>query len=257
MEDLQRRPVVGEARKPQVNATNASAGHAEARIHAVAGEVALVADAKAAEDVTVERLEPLPVAGDEVGVNVANRHRASVAEDYTASVAFDLHRLGWYTVMANDRRPKLEQIVSHPDVLIGFSDAGAHLRQMAHYNFPLRMLRLVRQAAERGAPVMSVERAVHRLTGEIADWLAIDAGHLEKGSRADVVVIDPTALGEEVDRAELAPMDFFDGYERLVRRNDAAVRHVFVGGEEAIHHGQPTPSLGARRLGAVLRSSAT
>ena len=44
----------------------------------------------------------------------------------------------------------LEWIVSHPDVQIGFSDAGAHLRNMAHYNFPLRMLKLVRDAELRG-----------------------------------------------------------------------------------------------------------
>src|SRR5581483_601584 len=45
--------------------------------------------------------------------------------------------LRWFTVMGNDRPPWLEWIVSHPSALIGFSDAGAHLRNMAHYNFPL------------------------------------------------------------------------------------------------------------------------
>jgi N-acyl-D-aspartate/D-glutamate deacylase len=48
-------------------------------------------------------------------------------------------------VVANDRPDELEWIVSHPDVLLGFSDAGAHLRNMAYYNFPLRLLRLVRE----------------------------------------------------------------------------------------------------------------
>jgi N-acyl-D-aspartate/D-glutamate deacylase len=165
-------------------------------------------------------------------------------------------KLRWYTVMANDRPRALEAIVAHPDVLIGFSDAGAHLRQMAHYNFPLRMLRLVREAHERGAPVMSIERAIHRLTGEIADWLAIDAGKLARDARADVVVLDPVALDDRLEDAELRPMEFFDGYERLVRRNDAAVRHVFVGGREAITNGTPTSTLGRDRLGNVLRSTA-
>ena len=36
--------------------------------------------------------------------------------------------------MANDRREELERICQHPDILMGFSDAGAHLRNMAHYN---------------------------------------------------------------------------------------------------------------------------
>ncbi|CAN5197199.1 amidohydrolase family protein [soil metagenome] len=186
---------------------------------------------------------------------VARERGHDAVDTFLDLVALHGKKLRWYTVMANDRRPSLEQIVAHPDVLIGFSDAGAHLRQMAHYNFPLRMLRLVRQAAERGSPVMSIERAIHRLTGEIADWLDIEAGHLEKGARADVTVIDPNALGEEVDRAELQPMDFFDGYERLVRRNDAAVRHVFIGGHEAIADGKPKAGLGAVRFGSVLRST--
>ncbi len=160
--------------------------------------------------------------------------------------------LRWYTVMANDRPGALEAIVDHPDVLIGFSDAGAHLRQMAHYNFPLRMLKLVRDAEARGAPFMTAERAVHRLTGELAAWLGIDAGVLAVGKRADVVVVDPGALDEELERAVEAPMAFFEGYVRLVRRNDAAVRLVLVGGEVAFSEGRASPALGRAKLGRVL-----
>ena len=158
-------------------------------------------------------------------------------------------RLRWYTVMANDRPEVIREMVASPDVLIGFSDAGAHLRQMAHYNFPLRMLRLARDSG-----VMSIERAVHRLTGEIGDWLGIDAGTLEVGKRADVVVIDPEALDAELDGAVEAPMEGFAGFMRMVRRNDRAVRHVFVGGEEAFAHGTPSPKLGQHKLGRVLRA---
>src|SRR5690606_7063432 len=98
--------------------------------------------------------------------------------------------LRWYTVVGNDRPRELEYVVSHPDVLIGFSDAGAHLRNMAYYDFPLHLLRLVRRAADEGRELMSPERAVHRLTGEIADFLGIDAGRLAVGARADVAVVD-------------------------------------------------------------------
>ena len=58
--------------------------------------------------------------------------------------------------MANDRPRPLEWIIGHPDVLIGFSDAGAHLRNIAYYNFPLRMLKLVRDASLAGRPFMIV-----------------------------------------------------------------------------------------------------
>lgn len=45
--------------------------------------------------------------------------------------------------------------MAHPQVLIGFSDAGARPRNMAYCNFGVRFLELVHDAAERGAPVMT------------------------------------------------------------------------------------------------------
>jgi N-acyl-D-aspartate/D-glutamate deacylase len=163
-------------------------------------------------------------------------------------------QLRWYTVMANDRPRELESIVSHPDVLIGFSDAGAHLRNMAHYNFPLRMLRLVREADKRGEPVMPLERAVYRLTGEIAGWLGLDAGTLAPGRRADVVVLDPERLGAGLDVPREAAMEGFDGFVRLVNQNEGAVETVLINGRLAVHGGEPTPGLGRERgFGRVLR----
>src|SRR2546423_3941124 len=107
--------------------------------------------------------------------------------------------------MPNDRAREREGIAKPPDVLIVFSAAGAHLRNMAHYNFPLRMLRVVREAEKRGEPLMTAERAVHRLTGEIADWLGLDAGTLAVGRRADLVVLDPERLSGKLDEIREAP----------------------------------------------------
>jgi len=163
--------------------------------------------------------------------------------------------LRWYTVMANDRREALEDIVSHPDVLIGFSDAGAHLRNMAHYNFPLRMLRLVREAERRGAPLMPPERAVYRLTGEIAGWFGMDAGTIEVGKRADVVVLDPERLAADLDSPEERPMENFGGFVRLVSPDSGAVRAVLINGKPAVWDGAMSPALGRERgFGTVLRA---
>lgn len=163
--------------------------------------------------------------------------------------------LRWYTMVANDRTDVLEEIVAHPDVLIGFSDAGAHLRNMAHYNFPLRMLRLVRDAERRGEPVMTTERAVHRLTGEIASWLGIDAGTLAIGKRADVVVVDPGRLGEELDDIrEAPPMAELGGVARLVNQSGGAVREVLVSGRAVVVEGEPEAILGREKCGRVLRA---
>jgi N-acyl-D-aspartate/D-glutamate deacylase len=188
-------------------------------------------------------------------VEVARERGVDAVDAYLDLVAEHGTALRWYTVMANDRPDALERIVKHPDILLGFSDAGAHLRQMAHYNFPLRMLRLVREASNRGRPVMGVERAVHRLTGEIGSWLGMDAGTLERGKRADLVVIDPEGLDQSVEAAEEAPMEGFGGMRRMVRRNDRAVRAVFVGGRLAVEGGKPLPALGQERgFGRVLRA---
>jgi N-acyl-D-aspartate/D-glutamate deacylase len=189
--------------------------------------------------------------------DIARERGQDAVDTFLDVVAEHGTALRWYTIMANDREGPLQAVVSHPDVLIGFSDAGAHLRNMAHYNFPLRMLRLVNEAARRGAPFMPLERAVWRLTGELADWLGIDAGHLQVGSRADVVVVDPAGLGPQLDATAEVAMPEFDGFVRLVRRNDSAVALVLVNGHEAVRDGLPTAALGKVRMGGVLRTQAT
>jgi N-acyl-D-aspartate/D-glutamate deacylase len=128
---------------------------------------------------------------------------------------------------------------------------------MAHYNFPLRMLRVVQEAERRGAPCMSIEKAVWRLTGELADWLNLDAGKLAVGKRADVVVVDPERLTSALDTAVEAPMAFFGGFVRMVNQNAGAVRAVLVGGREVVREGEPVKELGSTRYGEVLRVKGT
>jgi N-acyl-D-aspartate/D-glutamate deacylase len=165
------------------------------------------------------------------------------------------NRLRWHTVVGNDRERELRWILTRPSILVGFSDAGAHLRNMGYYNFPLRMLRRVRDASLAGRPFMSVGRAVQRLTSEIADYLAIDAGRLEVGRRADVTIVDPEGLTDDVERIEEADMPGFPGLRRLVRRNDAAVRAVFVRGRLAWDGAAVTGGFGRERgFGTVLRA---
>ena len=188
-------------------------------------------------------------------VEVASERDCHVVDAFLDLAQAHGDQLRWYSVMANDRRGPLEFISAHPDILIGFSDAGAHLRNMAHYNFPLRLLKLVRDADQRGEPFMSMSDAVHRVTGEIADWFQIDAGHLHVGSRADLVVLNPEFLDERLDEAQEAPMEGFGGLRRLVRRNDQTVDAVLIRGRLAVKNGVPTPSLGVEGgFGQVLRA---
>ncbi|MFD4459511.1 amidohydrolase family protein [Nocardia sp. NPDC058480] len=152
--------------------------------------------------------------------------------------------LRWRTTIANDRPGYLNKLAASPGVQMGFGDAGAHLRNMSFYNFPLRLLERVLRAQESGKPFLSTERAVHRLTGELADWYQIDAGHLRQGDRADLVVIDPAGLDDEVHQLHEAPLPEF-GLDRMVNRNDRAVVATVVNGRRVFGAGEVTPGIGA------------
>ncbi|MFC4602258.1 N-acyl-D-amino-acid deacylase family protein [Rhodococcus kronopolitis] len=163
-------------------------------------------------------------------------------------------KVRWRTTISNHRPEVLNKFASDPGVQLGFSDAGAHLRNMAFYNFGLRLLRRVHDAERAGTPFMSVEQAVHRLTGELADWYGLDAGHLREGDRADLVVLDPARLDASLDAYAECPVPEYDGLSRMVNRNDDTVTAVFVGGECVVRDGEPTPVLGTKRTGRFLRA---
>ncbi len=95
---------------------------------------------------------------------------------------------------------------------------------------------------------------MHRLTGELADWYGIDAGHLRIGDRADLVVsIRSTSTSSLDDYAE-APVPQYAGLPRMVNRNDDAVNLVLIGGRTVVRDGMPTDVLGAERTGSFLRA---
>ncbi len=186
---------------------------------------------------------------------VAARRGSSALDTFLDLQATYGAALRWYTVVANDRPDRLAWILQHPDILIGFSDAGAHLRNMAYYNFGPRLLWRVRQAEAAGNRLMTPGQAVHRLSGEIADWLGIDAGRLEVGAGADGVRLDPPGLTAAVESLHEAPMPGFPALQRLVRRNDAAVRQVYISGRLAWSDNAPVAGLGSQPgYGTLLRA---
>lgn len=163
--------------------------------------------------------------------------------------------LRWRTTISNHRPEVLKKLARDPGIQLGFSDAGAHLRNMAFYNMGLRLLRHVRDAERAGTPFMSIEQAVHRLTGELADWYRIDAGHLRIGDRADIVVIDPERLDDSLDAYAEETVDQYGGLSRMVNRNDETVTAVLVGGRTVFADGQLTELVGKQRTGAFLRAA--
>ncbi|MDM3972747.1 amidohydrolase family protein [Mycobacterium marseillense] len=163
-------------------------------------------------------------------------------------------QLRWRTTISNHRPEVLKKMAQSPTIQMGFSDAGAHLRNMAFYNSGLRLLRHAHEAEKAGKPFISMEHAVHRLTGELGEWYGIDAGTLREGDRADIVVIDPAKLDESLDRYAEHPVESYGGLSRMVNRNDETVTAVLVSGKLAFGAGQAAPALGKERFGQFLRA---
>ncbi|HVK25630.1 MAG TPA: amidohydrolase family protein [Actinokineospora sp.] len=179
--------------------------------------------------------------GDERGLHPVDAFLDLVVEHGT--------KVRWYTTISNHRPKVLDKLSSLPEVQMGFSDAGAHLRNMAFYNFPLRMLRRAHTTG-----FMTVERAVHRLTGELGAWYGIDAGTIREGDRADLVVVDPAGLDETVDQHSEAPVEVFGNLSRMVNRNDRAVTATLVAGNRVFGAGEFDPAFARRRTGRFLRA---
>ncbi|WP_420093553.1 N-acyl-D-amino-acid deacylase family protein [Mycobacteroides abscessus] len=149
----------------------------------------------------------------------------------------------WHTTVANDRSDVLGRAMKHKWFQLGNNDSGAHLRNFAFYNAPLRALRLVKESHDIGRPLMSLAEVVHRLTGELADWFGLNTGYLRRGDRADIAVVDPAGLDHSLD-------DYYEqftpafGVSRLVNRNDKAITATIVGGHIVYANGEFAPGFG-------------
>ena len=158
--------------------------------------------------------------------------------------------LRWYFIVANDRPEILRDLLFHPHLLPGFNDSGAHLINLAFFDGNLLTL----QVAARESLEL-VAKAVRRLTREPAEFFGVDAGRLDVGAQADVVLIDPEALRTYDTDANrrMIYRDIFE-HEQLVNRSDGVVAAVFIAGEEVWDGAGFTPSLGHKRLGRALRA---
>ncbi len=156
----------------------------------------------------------------------------------------------WKTVVTNDRAAQRQFLFAHDTALPGFNDSGAHARNMAFQDGGLQMLEQVLS----NPGVMPIEKAIHKLTGQSAAWLGLDAGFVRPQARADVVVIDParlrTGLGPPIENYD----ERLHGAMRMVKRSDGVVRQVIIGGRIAFENAQYVPEFGRERFGRLLRA---
>lgn len=137
------------------------------------------------------------------------------------------------------------QAWDHPSVMLGGSDAGAHLDRMQGANYPTRFI----ADCLRGRKLTTVERAVQMMTQVPAELFGLrDRGVIRTGAHADLVLFDP----EQVDSEMLTMVDDLPGGTSRLYAGAVGVQRVFVSGVETVRDGAPTGSL----PGSVLRSGA-
>ncbi len=128
-------------------------------------------------------------------------------------------------------------------VMIGGSDAGAHLDRMCGATFPTRFLGDMLN----GRKLIPIERAVQLITQTPAQLFGlVDRGTLVEGSNADIVVFDPETIGSE--NAHMVA-DLPGGCSRLTA-DSYGIERVLVNGTAVIINGQATGAT----PGTVLKS---
>jgi N-acyl-D-aspartate/D-glutamate deacylase len=135
------------------------------------------------------------------------------------------------------------ELWSDPDVLLGGSDAGAHLDRMCGGSYPTQFL----ADTLRGRQLVSLERAVQLLTDAPARLFGLrDRGRLAPGAHADLVLFDPAT----VDSGPATLVRDLPGGSPRMTAGSVGVHHVFVNGTETVRDGAATGAL----PGTVLRS---
>ena len=160
----------------------------------------------------------------------------------------------FYADVANAENSATLEFLLHENTLPGFNDSGAHITNMAFFDSNLMSLKLAR---EQGEGV--VAQVVRRLTKDPAEVFGIDAGTLEIGARADMVIINPSALdGWEPDQTRVLEYREIFEHQQMVNRPEGIVESVYVAGQQAWDGLLgATNALGQQPLGRYLLSGET
>jgi N-acyl-D-amino-acid deacylase len=137
------------------------------------------------------------------------------------------------------------EILKHPAVMIGQSDAGAHMGYDARFGYSTAFL----GCWVRDHGIMSLEEAVNKLTFRVASVFGLsDRGLLRSGFAADIAVFDPAT----VNTLEPEYVRDLPGNQTRMIQKAAGVPHTIVNGEVVIENGAPTGA----SPGKVLRRQA-
>ncbi|MCO8306342.1 amidohydrolase family protein, partial [Streptomyces sp. RKCA744] len=131
----------------------------------------------------------------------------------------------------------------HEDVLLGGSDAGAHLDRMCGAPYTTRFI----GDCLRGRKLVGLERAVRMLTDDPARLLGLrERGRIAEGYHADLVLFDP----ERIDAGQARLVHDLPGDSPRLDSRATGIVSVRVGGTETVRDDEITGAIPGR----VLRS---
>lgn len=142
------------------------------------------------------------------------------------------------SLIFNSCEEDLITVLRHPRTMVGSDglDVGDKPHPRLFGTFPRVLGRYVR-----GAGILGLEDAVHRMTGLTADVFGLaDRGRIAAGHVADLVLFDPDAILDAAD------------YDHPTRAA-TGVLHVWVAGRAVLANGRPT----GERPGRALRHRST
>jgi N-acyl-D-aspartate/D-glutamate deacylase len=146
------------------------------------------------------------------------------------------------TSSTNGDEQAVAEIIRSPFVLVGQSDAGAHLIYDAGFGYATRLLGYwIREKN-----IMSLEEGVRKLTFMVASIFGLpDRGLLRPGMAADLVVFDPATI------RECAPEMVQDlpGNEKRLIQKAIGIEATVVNGEVLVERGDHTGALPGMVLG--------
>jgi N-acyl-D-amino-acid deacylase len=132
--------------------------------------------------------------------------------------------------------PLLREVITDSRVLLGLSDGGAHVDMLCNTGYPTYLL----GTWVRERQVMSLERAVQRLTAEPAQFFGLhDRGLIAQGKAADLVIFDSRTVAAG-DKKML--YDLPGGEGRFVQQAQG-IHSVIVNGNILFADGQHTGAL--------------
>lgn len=175
--------------------------------------------------------------GAELGLDAFDT-ALQLAADAKLDIGFSAPGLG-----GNDDRATQAKLLKEPHVVIGASDAGAHIDSFVGADYGTRLLaELVRKDS-----LLTLEEAIHCLTEVPATSFGlVDRGVLRDGAWADMVLFDPATIAP----TRMHPLTDWPGGAWHLTTEAVGIHRVFVAGREVVIDGEYTGDL----PGKVLRS---